>query len=46
MSINVQGSLLDFGDEPTAGVVRPERVLLGHGAWIDVQRGWLAGSRG
>jgi alkylated DNA repair dioxygenase AlkB len=44
MSIAVQESLLDFGDEPAPGVVRPERVSLGHGAWIDVQRGWLAGS--
>jgi alkylated DNA repair dioxygenase AlkB len=44
MSAAVQESLLDFGDEPTPGAVRPERAPLGHGAWIDVQRGWLAGS--
>jgi alkylated DNA repair dioxygenase AlkB len=44
MSLVVQESLLDFGDEPTPGAVRPERVVLGQGAWIDVQRGWLAGS--
>ena len=44
MSIAVQESLLDFGDEPAPGAVRPERVRLSHGAWIDVQRGWLAGS--
>jgi len=44
MSTAVQESLLDFGDEPTVGAVRPERVPLGPGAWIDVQRGWLTGS--
>jgi alkylated DNA repair dioxygenase AlkB len=44
MSTALQESLLDFGDEPRAGAVRPERVRLGQGAWIDVQRGWLAGS--
>jgi alkylated DNA repair dioxygenase AlkB len=44
MSIAVQDSLLDLGDEPAPGKVRPERVELGHGAWVDVQRGWLAGS--
>ena len=40
----MQGSLLDLGDEPAPGGVRPERVQLDHGAWVDVQRGWLAGS--
>jgi alkylated DNA repair dioxygenase AlkB len=44
MSVVVQDSLLDFGDEPTPSALRPERVPLTHGAWIDVQRGWLAGS--
>jgi alkylated DNA repair dioxygenase AlkB len=44
MSIAVQESLLDFGDEAVPGAVRPERVPLPSGAWIDVQRGWLAGS--
>jgi alkylated DNA repair dioxygenase AlkB len=44
MSVVVQESLLDFGDEPAPGAVRPERVRLSHGAWIDVQRGWLRGS--
>jgi alkylated DNA repair dioxygenase AlkB len=44
MSLGMQESLLDFGDEPVPGAVRPERVPLGHDAWIDVQRGWLAGS--
>ena len=40
----MQDSLLDFGDEPTPGAVRPERIALSHGAWVDVQRGWLTGS--
>ena len=44
MSVAVQDSLLDFGDEPAPGRLRPERVPLSDGAWIDVQRGWLAGS--
>ena len=44
MSIAVQESLLDVSDQPTPGAVRPERVPLSHGAWIDVQRGWLTGS--
>ena len=44
MSVTVQESLLDFGDEATPGTVRPERVPLRGGAWVDVQRGWLAGS--
>ena len=44
MSILVQDSLLDLGDNPAPGVLRPERVPLSQGAWIDVQRGWLAGA--
>jgi alkylated DNA repair dioxygenase AlkB len=44
MSIAVQESLLDTGDLPAAGTVRPERVPLSRGAWIDIQRGWLTGS--
>jgi alkylated DNA repair dioxygenase AlkB len=44
MSVAVQDSLLDFGDEPRPTALRPERVPLAHGAWIDVQRGWLTGS--
>jgi alkylated DNA repair dioxygenase AlkB len=49
MSVAVQESLLDFGgdgDKAAPGAVRPERVPLSRGAWIDVQRGWLAGSAG
>jgi alkylated DNA repair dioxygenase AlkB len=44
MSVAMQESLLDLGDEPAPGPVRPERVRLTRGAWVDVQRGWLAGS--
>ena len=44
MSVLVQESLLDFSDDPAPGPVRPERVQLARGAWVDVQRGWLAGS--
>ena len=44
MSAVVQESLLDLADEPAPGAVRPERVQLSRGAWVDVQRGWLAGS--
>src|SRR5215471_9347803 len=44
MTAAVQESLLDLGDDPVPGPVRPERVLLARGAWVDVQRGWLAGS--
>ena len=44
MSVTVQESLLDLGDEAVLGTLRPERVPLSRGAWLDVQRGWLAGS--
>ncbi|HTR90911.1 MAG TPA: alpha-ketoglutarate-dependent dioxygenase AlkB [Trebonia sp.] len=40
----LQESLLDFGDDAVPGALRPERVPLSRAAWIDVQRGWLAGS--
>lgn len=40
----IQDSLLDLCDAPTPGPLRPERTTLTHGAWVDVQRGWLAGS--
>jgi len=42
--VTVQESLLDLADDPAPGALRPERVPLAHGAWVDVQRGWLAGS--
>jgi len=44
MSVAVQESLLDFGDEPRAGALAPERIELSRGAWVDLQRGWLSGS--
>jgi alkylated DNA repair dioxygenase AlkB len=44
MSVAVQESLLDFGEDPVPGALAPERVSLSRGAWVDVQRGWLAGS--
>jgi len=43
-AVSVQESLLDLADDPVPGPLRPERALLAHGAWVDVQRGWLAGS--
>jgi alkylated DNA repair dioxygenase AlkB len=46
MSVAVQESLLDFGDEAVPAVLRPERVPMSRGAWVDVQRGWLGGSAG
>jgi alkylated DNA repair dioxygenase AlkB len=44
MSAPVQESLLDLGEYPVPGPLHPERVRLAHGAWVDVQRGWLEGS--
>jgi alkylated DNA repair dioxygenase AlkB len=42
--VTVQESLLDLADDPAPGPLRPGRVALTHGAWVDVQRGWLSGS--
>jgi alkylated DNA repair dioxygenase AlkB len=46
--VDVQGSLLELlehdGEPGTARLV-PERARLAHGAWVDVQRGWLSGSQ-
>jgi alkylated DNA repair dioxygenase AlkB len=44
MAVALQESLLDVGGDITPARVRPERVPLTAGAWIDVQRGWLSGS--
>ncbi|MGH3279418.1 MAG: alpha-ketoglutarate-dependent dioxygenase AlkB [Trebonia sp.] len=44
MSVTVQESLLDLGNDAVPDAVRPERVPLAAGAWIDVQRGWLTGA--
>jgi alkylated DNA repair dioxygenase AlkB len=41
-----QGSLLDCGDDVSAGRLGPSvrRTALGHGAWVDVRPGWIAGA--
>lgn len=39
-----QASLLDIGAAPSIGSVRPRRQVLGDGAWVDVQPGWIHGS--
>jgi alkylated DNA repair dioxygenase AlkB len=44
MSIAVQDSLLDLCAAPATTALRPQRTSLSHGAWVDVQRGWLDGS--
>jgi len=46
MSVSVQESLLDVCEEPTLGVLAGSvrRTPLAHGAWVDLRRGWLAGS--
>ena len=45
----VQGSLLELLDgdapSPAPAPLSPERTWLAGGAWVDVQRGWLAGSQ-
>ena len=46
MTLAFQGSLLDCQDDPAPGVLGASvrRTWLGHGAWIDVRPGWLAGA--
>ena len=46
MSVLVQESLLDVGDEPVPGPLGASvrRMALGHGAWVDLRPGWLTGS--
>ncbi|MBC6461320.1 alpha-ketoglutarate-dependent dioxygenase AlkB [Actinomadura sp. HBU206391] len=46
MSVAFQGSLLDCGDEVAPGSLGSSvrRTELGHGAWIDVRPGWIAGA--
>ena len=46
MSVSVQESLLDVGEEPSPGALggSVQRTPLAHGAWVDLRRGWLAGS--
>jgi alkylated DNA repair dioxygenase AlkB len=44
MVLALQGSLLDGGDETRLGELSPERTILGRGAWIDLQPGWVSGA--
>ena len=46
MSVLVQESLLDVGDEPVLGPLGASvrRTTLARGAWVDLRRGWLTGS--
>jgi len=46
MTAAFQGSLLDLlgGTDIEPGPLRPERVELTLGAWVDVQRGWMRGA--
>ncbi|HEU5388476.1 MAG TPA: alpha-ketoglutarate-dependent dioxygenase AlkB [Streptosporangiaceae bacterium] len=47
MSVTVQESLLDGFDEPALGPLDDgsvRRTTLTRGAWVDLRRGWLAGS--
>jgi alkylated DNA repair dioxygenase AlkB len=46
MSVPVQESLLDAGDEPALGELGAtvRRTSLARGAWVDLRPGWLAGS--
>ena len=46
MSVSVQESLLDVCDEPMLESLgrSVRRTPLAHGAWVDLRRGWLAGS--
>jgi alkylated DNA repair dioxygenase AlkB len=46
MSVLVQESLLDVGDEPVLGPLGDSvrRTTLTRGAWVDLRRSWLTGS--
>ena len=44
VAVALQESLLDLSGDIAPAPLRPERVPLASGAWIDVQRGWLSGS--
>jgi alkylated DNA repair dioxygenase AlkB len=46
VSISVQESLLDAGDEPVLGELGAsvQRTQLADGAWVDLRPGWLSGS--
>jgi alkylated DNA repair dioxygenase AlkB len=44
MTLALQGSLLDVGEETRLGGLAPARTVLGRGAWIDVRPGWVTGA--
>src|SRR5262245_35670077 len=46
MSVSVQESLLDMGEEPVLGALHGavRRTALSRGAWVELRRGWLTGS--
>jgi alkylated DNA repair dioxygenase AlkB len=46
MSVSVQDSLLDLGEEPTLGALGDSvrRTTLARGAWVDLRPGWVSGS--
>jgi alkylated DNA repair dioxygenase AlkB len=46
MTSAFQASLLDMGDEVRPGALggTVQRTALGHGAWIDLRRGWMRGA--
>ena len=46
METGLQGSLLDLCDQPAPGPLGASvrRTVLGHGAWVDIRRGWMAGA--
>jgi alkylated DNA repair dioxygenase AlkB len=46
VSVSVQESLLDLGEEPSLGALGDavRRTPLARGAWVDLRPGWLSGS--
>jgi alkylated DNA repair dioxygenase AlkB len=44
MTAAFQASLFDDGVQPELTALAPTRTALSDGAWLDVQRGWLAGA--
>jgi alkylated DNA repair dioxygenase AlkB len=40
--VDFQSTLFDTAEVPAVSPLAPERRVLTHGAWIDVQRNWLA----
>jgi alkylated DNA repair dioxygenase AlkB len=44
VTLALQGSLLDGGEETRLGELAPARTVLGRGAWIDLRPGWVTGA--